>query len=422
MDQTISIILPALDDAEIFEQQIQAILSQSRPPNEIIVVDSSSSDQVESLAQKFNHDITYFRAGRATRFDRYLKLVLDYIPWTKKFIDLKNYRAYPAESANFGAERASGNILALLDMATIPESNWLQSSLEELNSGYCIVFGRTRYLSSTLLQKLIHYSTFGVSPIESNPGTLIFKESYLEYKMLEGFRAGADLEWRQRIKAHLRWRTTSKTVLNYRALPKSFLRFLEKMFIYQMHSAPLKIQMNSKDAAAFLFFIAFALLAARWNYLVGWESQLYAPHVTKLFFLIVNIFFIQLIIIRRFGYKFFNRFLPSTLNYYFILTMIVSLFFLSYRWNALAADWLESSAFYVPHVTKIFIGMSMLLLIGYRGLYFPIRSGISIQEILPFRFILIGIVGALGDIAKLPGLMLGSIFSVFLVFSKKNEA
>ena len=421
MQKTISVILPALDDARIFDQQIHALLAQTVPPNEIIVVDSSSDDQIEALAKKYSNNITYFRAGRAAKFDRYFKLAINYIPWLKKFFAVKNYRAYPAESANFGAERASGNILALIDMATIPDSNWLQSSLEELNENVKVVFGRTQYLSFTYIQKLIHYSTFGVSSLESNPGTLIFKSSYLQHKMLEGFRAGADLEWRQRVKAHLIWKATSKTVLSYGALPQSLFRFLEKMFIYQMHSAPLKIQMNTKDAAAFIFFITFTIVITRWNYLVGWESQIYIPHVTKVFLLIVNIFFMQLIIARRFGYSFLDRYLPSTLNYYFLFTLIMSLFLLSYRWNAVAAGWLESSIFYIPHFTKTFIGASILSIIGYRGLYFPFRRGVPIKEIFPFRFILIGIVGALGDLVKLPGLVLGSISSVFLVFSKNKK-
>ena len=56
MQKTISVILPALNDARIFDQQIHALLAQTVPPNEIIVVDDHSVDNTKELAKSIQEE------------------------------------------------------------------------------------------------------------------------------------------------------------------------------------------------------------------------------------------------------------------------------------------------------------------------------------------------------------------------------
>tara|TARA_B100002019_G_scaffold275742_1_gene273905 strand:+ start:104 stop:679 length:576 start_codon:yes stop_codon:yes gene_type:complete len=185
------------------------------------------------------------------------------------------------------------------------------------------------------------------------------------------------------------------------------------MFEYQLHSVPLKIQKNTKDVVFALFLIFLSLTLSRWNYLVGWDSLFYIPHVTKIFLIIINLFFLQLLLLRRIGFDYLSKSRYPLVNLIFYIIIFFSLFLLTYRWNAIAAEWIESSRYYIPHLTKMFLVFSIFLVIIYRGLIFPLNNGISKDMLSPWTCLKVGIVGLLGDIAKAPGFILGSIFYLF---------
>ena len=89
-----------------------------------------------------------------------------------------------------------------------------------------------------------------------------------------------------------------------------------------------------------------------------------------------------------------------------------------YRWNAIVAEWIESSRYYIPHLTKLFLGTSILMAVGYRGIFFPLRNGIKKENLSMSICLQTGIIGFLGDLVKAPGFIIGSIF---FLFTKKNS-
>lgn len=416
MKKSISIILPALNDIQSFKLQIQALVNQTIQPKEIIIIDSSSDEQIQEYINGLNNTdiIKYHRAGYAYKFDRYFRLIINKLTFLSRFFPIKSVRLYPSEASNLGAKIASGEILAFIDMSTAPSQNWLEKSLQLLKGETEVVFGSTKYQSSSFIQRCIHFSTFGAYAHESNPGTLIYKSSFEKNQMHEGVRAGADLEWRARVKSDCRWEILREPTLKYNSLSNSLFQFLKKMFVYQLHSAVLQIQVNTKDVVTFFLLILATLVISRWNFLVGWESMFYIPHITKISLLIINIFFLQLLILRRFGYGLFNRLPLPTINNFFVVIFLITLFIISYRWNATVAGWIESSRFYIPHLTKFFFSFLFLSLLLYRGIFFPIKRGISVKQLFPVQFIFIGVVGTLGDLVKIPGYLAGSFFSLFL--------
>ena len=104
--------------------------------------------------------------------------------------------------------------------------------------------------------------------------------------------------------------------------------------------------------------------------MVGWESILYIPHVTKNIFNYIKCFFLQLILLRRMGFNFFSEVQYPILNTIIKILLFFSLFMVMYRWNAIVAEWIESSRYYIPHLTKLFLGTSILMAVGYRGIFF----------------------------------------------------
>ena len=258
LENKISVILPAFDDAHHLKAQINSINNQSLKPSEIILVDSSSNNLIEDTISSISSDVPvkYYRIGRGFKNDRYLFKLSKIFTFLKNKYDFSKKRAYPSEAINFGVSKSDCNILAFVDMSTIPKPTWLSNYKSLLLNGYDVIFGTTVYEHTTKLQKLIHYSTFGNNVHESSPGTMIWFDKYTDNKILEGFRSGVDLEWRNRIKQNLSTFTPQENFLSYNSLSIKLINFLKKMFIYQLHSAPLRIQKNSKDVF-FGFFLVF---------------------------------------------------------------------------------------------------------------------------------------------------------------------
>ena len=97
-----------------------------------------------------------------------------------------------------------------------------------------------------------------------------------------------------------------------------------------------------------------------------------------------------------------------------ILTLII----ISYcilKWNAFFASFVESSAFIIPHITKIYLVSIIVILIFYRGIYKPLSNLVLFKNIFPIKFLLIGTLGLLLDIVKMPGYIFGAFISMFRI-------
>ena len=73
-----------------------------------------------------------------------------------------------------------------------------------------------------------------------------------------------------------------------------------------------------------------------------------------------------------------------------ILFIIVS--YSIYNWNSVVAKWVEDSIWYIPHITKIFISLVFLASFFYRGISFPLKNGIELSYLFPFRWLAVGYV------------------------------
>jgi glycosyltransferase involved in cell wall biosynthesis len=92
---TISVIVPCLDDAEFLTACLDALAAQSRPADEVVVVDNGSSDATIDVAQAHG-----------------ARIVVEPMRGI-----------WPATAAGFDA--ASGALLARLDADSLPAPDWL---------------------------------------------------------------------------------------------------------------------------------------------------------------------------------------------------------------------------------------------------------------------------------------------------------
>ena len=411
--ETITVIIPVMNDWLNLRKVLFELNNQTLRPSEIMIVDSSSDDEIEKSLSKFSLDVPlrYLRAGRAFWADRFILKYLKFFLFNNSLTG----RAYPYEATNLGAKYASGQWIAFLDTSTNPASNWLEeiSKLASIHN-LDLVIGKTRYFATSWFQKLLHACTYGANSHETMPGSIIKTDLYLKnFHIKEGVRAGGDVEWRRRVKENFKWAALDASFLSYSNLPNNLFSCSKKMFIYQLHSARVDIQHTVKDIYLGLFLFLSVIIIPKWNSIVGWESSaLFIPNITKIYLLsITSLFLISLLLSKGFFSKLsVSPFILNILRFIFltILLMVV------YRWNSVIANWVEDSVWFIPHITKIFIGLILLITLCYRGIYFPLTHGIAKNYLFPFNWFVVGLLGIFLDIVKAPGYLIGSVLSVFV--------
>ncbi len=388
MAAKISIVVPTLDCHEDLRLLVKAIEKQSLEPAEVIISDSSKDFFIKDLVESYDG-----------------KLNLIY---------LNNNRKYPGENRNEGVKVAKFDLIAFLDVATIPNENWLQYSFNKISEGYDVVFGATKYKQHNPIQALIRAAAYGNIFHESSPGSLIKKEKFfLSGGFIENVRAGEDLDWRQELR-DLKFKcfTPPQTMLEYSNLPNSIFKMQKKYFIYYLHSAKFRAQKNTRDIYLIAIIILTALIIPRWNYFIdGWSnSPLFIPNITKIYMIC---FLVSVSIYLIFSRLFYKKYEVNLLSFFLKLISFVIISLSVLYWNASVAKWVEDAVLYIPHITKIYITSIFTAAIFYRGILLPLRLGISSSYLFPFRWILIGLIGLSFDLIKIPGMLLGVALSPF---------
>ena len=165
---------------------------------------------------------------------------------------------------------------------------------------------------------------------------------------------------------------------------------------------------NFKNLIYSALLIMAILIIPRWNFIIdGWDTNpLFIPNVTKIVFLIVT----SLLLIWRLIYFLLPSQLPDNI---FVLTAKLSILGMItlavYNWNRAIPLRLEDAAFFVPHITQIYIGLLLASGFIYRGLIKPIMNKTSPKKLLPYNWLLVGIVGLSLDLAKIPGTLIGAV-------------
>jgi len=384
----VSVILPTRDFFDSTKRVLESLALQSATPDEVIVIDSSLGDEIEAFIQKSKEklNIKYFRVRNL----------------------------FPGEARNFGANNASNEILAFLDSKTIPSRYWIEDSVKRLcNEGLDVIFGSTKYEANSYFQIILQACIFGKRPVETTPGSLIYKNKFIESGGFhEGVRASDDLNWRNTIKnIQMNASIPHKNNLTYDQISTTFWSELKRQFTYQLHSALTEVQLNTKIFIFGVMVLLISLVIPHWNALVGNESSIfYVPYITRGFFYIFSIFSLVILTSSKF-IKFKN-----VLSKIIAAAFIIYIFFIVNQWNAVIADWADDSFLYIPHITKGYILAIVSACFFFRGLFKPLHGGFKFLELLPFHWISFGTIGLILDIVKVPGYFFGAMLALTRIF------
>lgn len=392
MNQEISIVLPAYFNLQEFKLTLVNALNQSKVPKEIIIIDSSKDRSIQDFVEQ---QLTVE------------EITIIYRRCKKKL--------FPGAARNFGASLASSKWIAFLDSKTVPNSNWLKMTLETaISKNAYLVFGKTKYKALTRFQSFLIDSTYGYKPIDTVPGTLVSKKIFLD---TGGFnpnvRSGEDIQWKANVsEENFYINVDDEAALTYSSLPRNLYKAIKKFFMYQMYGALVDIQINARSLFLAVFLILITLIVPRWNSMLpGWDANpLYLPNITKIYILSLTFLTMILLIFNR---SFFLKLKTSPLARALKIAFLILSITIALRWNYIFAGFVESSSLYIPHITKIYLSLIVCSAIYYRGIYFPIKHGLILKNIFPFRWIGIGMLGLLLDLAKAPGYLLGAIWKMF---------
>ena len=97
----------------------------------------------------------------------------------------------------------------------------------------------------------------------------------------------------------------------------------------------------------------------------------------------------------------------------YMLSLLFATFFLVYNWNAIFAEWDETSIYFLPNVTKIFMLVVFAVYVVYRGIIRPHQLKVKLSFLLPWRWLKVSFVGLCLDLAKTPGLSWGAILLLY---------
>ena len=198
----VSIVIPTFNDSNFLLEVICALEEQTYSDIEIIVVDSSTDKNSSKIIE-----------------DRLKACILKS---TYKKID----RSYAGKSMNIGLTLVKGDLVGFLDTKTIPDKDWLERYLIQIQKGNSVVFGVTRYKGKTNFQRTLKAASYGEIGHQTVPGTVVTKEVINKADgFLEKTRAAYDQEWKERIMKQFSFTIPNEPSITYEKLPNSVILF-----------------------------------------------------------------------------------------------------------------------------------------------------------------------------------------------------
>ncbi len=272
---TVSIIIPCLNAESYIPILLKSIEAQTYLPNEIIIIDSSTSGKTGEIISNWPA----------------------LVPIIYKRVDL----SMPGHARNTGVKLASGKWIAFLDCRTVPHNNWLETSMSIANE-YQVEFVGGLFLcgADTHFKRILRSATYGMKAIRSLPGSIVLRKVFEKHRgFIPSARAGEDLEWLERIKndgVKIRWLNVAS--IEYNGLLDSLFGAVRKWYIFALSSSKLNVRSSQKYIYLFIFIVLCFFLIYNWNStFANWDenSKFYFPNATKIY---IGFLFLTYLVVR----------------------------------------------------------------------------------------------------------------------------
>ena len=249
---------------------------------------------------------------------------------------------FPGAARNVGISNSKCEYIAFLDMNTLPYSkDWLKKNFKYLIENKLDgIHGQTLYLANNDKESIVRASTYGEASLRTIPGSIFKRATVLKVgKFSFDSRAGEDTDWLKRLDIQNLKIKKSQIPVYYKGLYNiDYFFIIKKWFRNYFFSSKLPHLNNQKNFYYLCIFFIIFLFVFNWNY--------------------------------------------SSLCLY----------------NTLCLN--QKNEVFIPHVTKIFLLISLLSYIAIRGIIMPIKKKINIKYLFPYRFLIITIFSFILDSVK----------------------
>ena len=219
----ITVVVPVRNEATSIHLLLSGLRQQTRPPDEVIIVDGGSTDATSTIVETEINSTSNLRLIRETK-------------------------ALPGRGRNVGARAAANEWLAFIDAGVTPANDWLEQLERAANaeSNACVVYGSWQPVTDTFFKECAAIA-YGYVPSEEVDETFIRSRAVFSslmrrevWEKVSGFsedlRSAEDLLFIQRIdSAGVRITFAPKAVVHWSMQPdlwRTFRRFV----IYSRHN------------------------------------------------------------------------------------------------------------------------------------------------------------------------------------------
>ena len=214
---SISVIIPYYNESETILLTLQSIESQDHQPNEVLLIDSGSTDNTSDVINK----------------------------WIKKnkmsiYKNIYSGKMSPSSSINRGIRVSKNKFIAYVDCGLEIPTNWLMSNYKLIEKGGHDIVSTVIYtVGENIIDQSFISQTYGYkNKTTCLPGSLINKDVFDKTGyLLESVRAGYDIDFINKLERSNIKRAVNKEIyLNYFHFNycQSYLSGFKKVYTYAL--------------------------------------------------------------------------------------------------------------------------------------------------------------------------------------------
>jgi len=257
MKTSIALIVPMLNEAASLPALLEAIQAQTRRPDEIIFVDSGSTDSSLSVIADWWKENGWPNATCRVE---------------------SNPGGFPGYNRNIGVRSTSCPWIAFVDCGVYPDIDWLENLLDCVSrSGSLAVFGLCEFSAEGAIPRTTCALSYGVgSEHPVLPASLIHRNVFAEIGLFEEhLRSAEDLKWMALFETHFNSRIRcAQARVHYRHFPSTLIKVAGKWHQYQKNG--IKAGLCKKQSVVFALVIGIGLASLFLNSSVAiWSGILY---------------------------------------------------------------------------------------------------------------------------------------------------
>jgi glycosyltransferase involved in cell wall biosynthesis len=212
----LSLIIPVLNEEKHLPTFLSTLNSVVIPSHisqvELVFVDSGSEDNSFNQISNFKFKSLFY-----------------------PFQVRSEKKIYPGAARNMGVSHATHDLIAFLDVRTIPHHDWLKDQLSLIELGREVVFGKCIFSGTNIISLSACALSLGIgSEVCTIPGTVMLKKHFILFR--EDLRSAEDLIWKTDLGKKLSSDFEGSGKVYYQSFPSSFIGIFKKWFLYAQHT------------------------------------------------------------------------------------------------------------------------------------------------------------------------------------------